>query len=145
MNIEKVRKLREMTGCGVVDARKALEETGDNLDRAAELVREWQRDRPSTKPTQAGAVFQYRHHDGCLGSMVVLACGTDFVARSPLLGELGAAVALQVAAMAPGNVEDLLEQPFVKDATKTIRQMVAEVAARTGETVQVREFCRCKV
>ncbi len=145
MNVEAVRKLREATGCGVLDARKVLQEAGGNLDRAKELIHQWQQDRPSTKPTQAGAVFQYRHHDAGMGSMVVLACGTDFVARSPLFRELGEALALQVAAMAPAGVEDLLEQAFVKDASKAIRQMVAEVAARTGESVQVREFCRCEV
>jgi elongation factor Ts len=145
MSVEQVRKLREQTGCGIAEARKALQEAGGDLTRAAQVICRWQQERPSTKPTHAGAVFQYLHHDGTLGSMVVLACGTDFVARSPLFRELGGALALQVAAMAPTGVEELLDQDFVKDASKTIRQMVAEVAARTGEAVLVREIYRCKV
>jgi elongation factor Ts len=77
--------------------------------------------------------------------MVVLSCVTYPVARSPLFRELGEALALQVTATAPAAVADLLDQPFVKDASKTIRQMVAEASARAGETVRVREFCRCNV
>ena len=103
MSIEKVKRLRETIGCGVMEARRALNEAGGDLDRAAEGIRRTQRDRPATRPAQAGAVFQYRHHDGSMGSMVVLACGTDFVARSPLFRELGEALALQVAATAPAS------------------------------------------
>jgi elongation factor Ts len=77
--------------------------------------------------------------------MLVLGCGTDFVARSPLFIELGGALALHVAAMDPAGVEELLAQPFVRDGGKTVGQLVAEVAARTGEAVAVREFFRCRV
>jgi hypothetical protein len=70
---------------------------------------------------------------------------TDFVARSPLFGELGGALALHVAAMDPAGVEELLAQPFVRDGSRTVGQLVAEVAARTGEAVAVREFFRCRV
>jgi elongation factor Ts len=142
---EDIRKLREATGCGVVDAKRALQEAGGDLARAEELVRGQQQERPSERPARAGAIFQYRHHDGRMGSMVVLACGTDFVARSPLFTRLGEEVALQVAALGPADVPALLGQPFVRDGSKTVGQMVAEVAARTGENVQVREFCRCSV
>jgi elongation factor Ts len=145
MNLKDVKRLRELTGCGVMEARRALEAADGDIGRATEAVRAEQRERPHAKVTQAGGVFQYRHHDGCLGSMVVLACGTDFVARSPLFRELGEAVALHVAAMGPTGVEELLAQPFVKDGTQTVGQMVAEAAARTGEAVSVREFYRCKV
>jgi elongation factor Ts len=80
-----------------------------------------------------------------MGSMVVLTCGTDFVARSPLFTHLGEEVALQIAALGPADVPALLEQPFVRDGSKTVRQLVGEVAARTGEKVEVREFCRFSV
>jgi elongation factor Ts len=145
MNLNDIKRLRELTGCGVMEARRALEAAGGDVSQAAEAVQAEQRDRPPVGPAQAGGVFQYRHHDGCLGSMVVLACGTDFVARSPLFRELGAAVALHVAAMAPVGIEELLAQPFVKDGTRTIGRMVAEVAARTGEAIVIRELFRCQV
>jgi elongation factor Ts len=142
---EDIKRLREKTGCGVVDAKNALQEAGGDFARAEELARERQQDRPSQRPAGAGAVFLYRHHDGRLGSMIVLACGTDFVARSPLFTQLGEEVALQVAALAPTDMAALLDQAFVKDGSKTVRQLVGEVAARTGENVQVREFCRYSV
>ncbi len=77
--------------------------------------------------------------------MVVLTCATDFVAHSPLFTQLGEAVALQAAALPAEDVAALLAQPFVKDGSKTVGQLVADVAARTGEAVQVREFCRYQV
>jgi elongation factor Ts len=145
MNLTDVKRLRELTGCGVMEARRALEAAGGDIAQAAEAVWARQLERPQEGPAQAGGVFQYRHHDGRLGSMVVLACGTDFVARTPLFQELGEAVALHIAAMAPSRVEELLAQPFVKDGTRTVGQMVAEAAARTGEAVVVCEFFRCQV
>jgi elongation factor Ts len=145
MSVEQVKKLRERTGCPFMDAKRALQEAGGDLDRAVEVVRHWFRCRPGGRPAQAGAVFQDLYQDGSAGGMVVLHCLSDLVARSPLFRELGGALARQVAAMGPAGVEELLELPFLKDPSKTVRQMVAEVAARSGEGVQVREVCRCKV
>src|SRR5205085_1933303 len=113
MNIRDIKKLREVTGCGVMEARRALGEAGGDPALAAEVVRQRQQGRPQTRPVQAGAVFAYLHHDRRLGSLVALRCGTDFVARSPLFRELGDALALHVAALAPAGVEELLGQPFV--------------------------------
>ena len=143
MRTEDIKRLREATGCGVMAAKTALQEAGGDLHKAEDLVRQRQLGRPDDRPPGAG--FQYRHNDRRLGSMVVLTCGTDFVARSPLFTQLGEAVALQVAALPAQDVAALLEQPFVKDGSKTVGQLVAEVAARTGEALRVREFCRYQV
>jgi len=145
MNIVDVKALRERTGCGVLEARRALDEAGGDLERAAEVVRRGRHERPPDRPAGAGGVFAYLHHDGRLGCMLVLACGTDFVARAPLFRELGRDLALHAAALDRAGVAELLAQPFVKDASRTVGQMVAEVAARTGEPVRVREFRRFRV
>jgi elongation factor Ts len=145
MNAENIRKLREATGCGVMEARRGLEQAGGDLVRAIAAVRADQQSRRENTAAATGAVFQYRHHNGLLGSMVVLLCTTDFAARSEVFRKLGEDIALHVAALGPENLEALLEQPFVKDASRTLRQMVKEVAAQTGEAVQIREFHRCQV
>jgi elongation factor Ts len=97
------------------------------------------------KATKAGAVFTYRHHDRSLGSILVLVCDTDFLARSEGFVRLGESLALQVAAMNPASVEELLAQPFIRDGSRTIGQLIAEVAEEARETIQVREFSRLSV
>src|SRR5436190_1041529 len=112
MNIQDIKRLRELTGCGLAEAHKALHEAGSDLEKATEMVRREQHGRKTDRPAGAGAVFAYLHHDGRLGCMLVLACGTDFAARSPLFRELGEALAMHITALDPANAEELLAQPF---------------------------------
>src|SRR5262245_40461215 len=72
----------------------------------------------TSEATKAGGVFVYRHHDGSLGSMLVLVCDTDFLARSELFVRLGEDLARQVAALNPAGVEELLAQPFIRDGSR---------------------------
>src|SRR5262245_58281325 len=99
----------------------------------------------TSEATKAGGVFTYRHHDGSLGSILVLVCDTDFLARSEAFVRLGENLALQVAAMNPASVEELLAQPFVRDGSRAISQLIAETAGQARETIQVREFSRLSV
>jgi translation elongation factor EF-Ts len=92
-----------------------------------------------------GGVFVYRHFDGSLGSILVLVCDTDFLARSEVFVRLGENLAVQVAAMNPASVEELLAQPFIRDGSMTICQLIAETAEQARETIQVREFRRLSV
>src|SRR5262245_389791 len=91
----------------------------------------------TSQATKAGGVFVYRHHDGSLGSILVLAGGTDVLARSEVVVRLGENLALQVAAMIPASVAGLLAQPFIRDGSRTIGQLIAETAEEARETIQV--------
>jgi len=89
------------------------------------------------REVRAGAVFSYVHHTGRLGSMVALACETDFVAKTDDFVKLGKELALHVAASRPESVDVLLGQEYVRDPAKKISDLVKEVIGKLGENIQV--------
>lgn len=139
VKIEDIKKLRSETGAGVADCRQALEETGD-FAKAREWLRKKGMEKAAKKAereVKAGMVFSYVHHTGRLGSMVALACETDFVAKTEDFQKLGRELALQVASMQPESVEVLLEQEYIRDPGKKIGELVKEVIGKLGENIQV--------
>ena len=142
-SIEDIKELREKTGAGVSDCRQALEEAGGEVDQAVKLIKKWGMERAakkSSREVKAGMVFSYVHHTGRLGSMIALACETDFVAKTEDFQKLGKELALQVASVQPGNVEELLEQEYVRDPSKKIVDLVKEVIGKLGENIQIMDF-----
>src|SRR3989344_3042357 len=140
ISIEDIKKLREKTGAGVSDCREALEESGGDMKKAEEGLRKRGIERAAKKAdreVRAGAVFSYVHHTGRLGSMVALACETDFVAKTDDFVKLGKELALHVAASRPESVDVLLGQEYVRDPAKKISDLVKEVIGKLGENTQV--------
>src|SRR5207245_2997199 len=89
-----------------------------------------------------GIVEAYIHAGGKIGALVELSSETDFVARNPDFRGLAREIAMQVAAMDPKDVDELLEQAYIRDASKTVKELVTGLAASTGENVRVRRFTR---
>lgn len=184
---EMVKALRERSGAGIMDCRRALEEAGGDLDRATELLRARglaAAARRAGRVASEGAVEAYIHAGSRLGALVELNCETDFVARTDAFRALARDLAMQVAAAAPqylskddipGAILDqqraalaaqadgaseaemerrlaqwcsevaLLEQPYIRDAGRSVRDIITEAAARLGENVRVRRFARFKL
>lgn len=181
-----VKELRARTGAGVMDCRRALEETGGDLARAAEVLRARglaAAARRAGRETSEGLVEAYIHAGGRLGALVELNCETDFVARTEEFRTLARELAMQVAAATPTWVSAdeipaevlaarraefagagdgdalqvearlaewiaqtaLLEQPYIRDPGRRVRDLIADVTARVGEHVRVRRFARFKV
>ncbi len=160
VSAETVKKLRDLTGAGMLDCKKALEETSGELDKAKEILR--QRgiaiaEKKATQETRQGLVEAYIHPDGRLGALVELNCQTDFVARTDGFRALAHELAMQVAATDPqhiapeelpagsdGNPEELclLAQPFIRDPGRTIQDLINDTIAKTGENIRVRRFAR---
>lgn len=143
--IDQIKKLREQTGAGIADCRKALEEAGGDFEKAEELLRSWGIDKAAAKADRvvgAGLVETYIHSGGRVGSMVEINCETDFVARTDEFKNLAHEVAMQVAAMDPADVEELLKQEYIRDGSKTIDQLVKETIAKVGENIVVKRFMR---
>ncbi len=189
-----VMKLREMTGAGVMECKRALQDTEGNVDKAIELLREQgllKAAKKAEREAKEGRILTYVHHDGKTAVMVELNCETDFVARNDLFQQLGHDITLHIAARAPqyiskddipadvlenekriyrtqamseGKPENvaekiaegrlnkfffqevcLLEQPFVKDDSKTINDLIQEHIAKLGENILVGRFVRFKV
>ncbi len=163
VSTEDVKRLREETSAGVMDAKKALEEAGGNFDKAKELLRERgvaAAAKRSERETGQGVVEAYIHGQGRIGAIVELQCETDFVARTDAFKTLARDVAMQIAAMSPlaltpdevpadaaGTKEEnaLLTQVFIKDGKKTIADLVQDVIATTGENVRIARFSRFEI
>ena len=159
ISIDDIKALRERTMAGVMDCRAALAEADGDMDKAVALLREKglakaakRLDREATQ----GVVEAYVH-GGRIGAMVELNCETDFVARTDLFKQLAHDIAMQVASMAPQTVDPadlpsdaegpaaeraLLTQPFIKDADKTVHDLINEAITSTGEKIEVRRFVR---
>jgi elongation factor Ts len=157
---EQIKALREESGAGVMDCRNALKETGGDKAKALEILQKQglvKAQKSSGRVTKQGLVTSYIHGGGRVGAMVEVNCETDFVARTPEFQELAHNVAMQVAAMDPAYLSKndcptgeeidfqnacLLLQPFIKDPTKTIQDIVTELIAKTGENIVISRFAR---
>ena len=160
ISVDMIKALRQRTSAGVMDSKHALEEAGGDLDRAEEILREQgvaSAAKKADRETSEGLVETYVHSGGRIGAMVEMNCETDFVARTPEFRELAHDVALQVAAMSPlfVDAEDipegepvepeqscLLSQPFIKDTTRTVGDLVTETVGKLGENIRIRRFSR---
>jgi elongation factor Ts len=190
---EVVKKLRDKTGVGMMDCKKALEETNGEFEKAVEILRKKGIDvanKRSGRQASQGTVTAYIHMGGKIGVLVEVNCESDFVAKSDDFNNFVKDVSMQVAAASPDwvtrdevpqNVLDkekeilkeqalktgkpekviekivegkltkfysercLMDQPFVKDQDKTIKQLLEELMAKTGEKCLVRRFVRYQV
>lgn len=145
ISVDDIKKLREQTGGGVADCRKAIEEAKGDLKKAAELLRSWGIDKAVSKSDRvvgAGLVETYIHANGKIGAMVEINCETDFVARTDDFKKLCHEVAMQVSAMDPKDVEDLLKQDYIRDSARKVGELVKETIAKVGENIVVKRFMR---
>jgi elongation factor Ts len=142
--MEKIKQLREKTGAGVMDAKKALEESGGDMKKAEEIIAAKgivKAEKKADREVKSGLVYGYTHQ-GRVGVLVEVSCETDFVAKNPEFEALCKEVALQVASMEPKDVEELLEQDYIRDGSKKIKDLVTSLIGKIGENIQVRRFVR---
>jgi elongation factor Ts len=185
-----VKELRDRTGAGMMDCKKALEETGGNIDKAVEHLRKSgaaKAEKRAGRAASEGVIGHYLHHNGKIAVLVELNCETDFVARNEEFVQVARYLAEHIAAAAPialdkdsippekveqerrifveqvkqsgkpanmiekivdGKIEAyykdvaLMHQAWVREPKKTIGDLVKELAAKTGENIQVRRFVR---
>ncbi len=145
ISAELVKKIREETGAGVMDVRRALLETSGDETKAKEILKskgEAAVAKRSERETGQGVIETYVHSGGKVGAMVYLACETDFVAKTEEFKNLAKELAMQVAAMNPTSTDELIEQDYIREPGKTIKQLITEVVARTGENIQVKKIAR---
>lgn len=140
ITVDQIKELRDETGAGIMDVRKALTESKGDVKKAKEWLEKKGMKRAEDKAertTEAGYVFSYVHFNGKVGSLVKLACETDFVAKTEDFQNLGKEIAMQVASMKPESVEELLKQDYLRDASKTIEAMIKVMSGKTGENIRV--------
>ena len=155
-----IRSLREQTGAGIMDCKRALEQSDGDIVKAEEVLREQgiaSAARLASRATNQGLVESYIHSGGRIGAMVEVNCETDFVARTPEFRDLAHNLAMQVAAMSPRYVdsadipegqESNAEEDWPDAATvyqgpdEIGPRLVGESVGRLGENVRVRRFAR---
>ncbi|RMD99091.1 MAG: translation elongation factor Ts [Deltaproteobacteria bacterium] len=188
-----VKTLRDKTGAGMMQCKKALEACNGDLDKAIEYLRKHSidvMDKKQGRVTAQGVIGSYVHMGGKIGVLVEVNCESDFVAKNDAFLELARDLAMQIAAAAPRYLDResvpadvvekereifrtqavesgkppqaidkivegklkkffeencLLEQAFVKDTSKSIRQLLAEKIATIGENISIRRFVRYQV
>ena len=144
MTAEDIKNLREKTGAGVMDAKRALEEAGGDLEKAIQVIQERglaKADKKADRTTGSGLIYSYVHNDR-IGVLLDIRCETDFVARTDDFRGLAHDISMQIAAMDPESVEDLYAEPFIKDQSLTIENLIKGVIAKIGENMKVEKFCR---
>ena len=156
-----IKELREQSGAGIMDCRNTLLVAEGDMDKALQILKEnglLKAKKKAERATSQGLVEAYVHAGGRIGAMVELNCETDFVARTDEFRELAHCLAMQVAAMSPqfiseegipeeaGDVDPkaacLLLQPYIKDPTMTIQDVIVEAVAKVGENIKVGRFTR---
>ena len=188
-----VKQLRERTGAGMMECKKALQETNGDIDKAVDVLRKRgiaSASKKSARTTKQGVIGSYIHQGSQLGVMVEVNCESDFVARTADFQELVKDMAMQIAAADPlfirkedvtaaaldkereiardrarqeGKPEKILdkivegrlakyyeevclyEQPFIKDNTTTIADLIKSKIAKLGENISIARFVRFKV
>lgn len=193
ISAQQVRELRERTGAGIMDVKRALQESQGDVERAIDLLRQRgaaQAARLAGREAREGVVEAYVHHNGRVGVLLELNCETDFVARTDDFRRLARELSLQIAssdpvAVSPQDVpsdaiereraiyevqareegkpeavvpkivegklkkfveeQTLLEQAYVRDPERRVRDVVEEVQAKVGEKLVVRRFVRYEV
>lgn len=142
--LEDIKKLREKTGAGVMDVKKALEECGGDVKQAEKMIAAKgiaKAEKKQDREAKSGLIYGYTHQ-GRIGVLVEVNCETDFVAKNPEFESLCKEIALQVASMDPGDVEELLGQDYVRDGSKKVGELVTGLVGKIGEKMQVRRFVR---
>ena len=148
MNLEDIKKLRKQTGAGVMDTKKALEDANGDLQKAKEVLKAKgleRAEKKSEREIKAGRVFSYIHGVGKVGAIIKICCETDFVAQNEEFEKLGNEIAMQVAAMNPESIEELLKQDYIRDSSKTIKDLLSEVISKTGENTTIAEISRLSI
>lgn len=144
--IEKIKKLRELTGAGIADCREALEKNS-NLETAIEFLKKRGLERAEKKgerETKQGRVFSYVHN-GKIGVLVSLLCETDFVAKTDEFNNLGKELCLQIASMDPKNLDEFSEQEYIRDGSLKISDLIKTVIGKLGENIKVDGFTRITI
>lgn len=169
-----VKELREKSGAGIMDCKRALEQVDGDVAKAIDLLKQQglaKADKKTGRAASQGLVEPYIHGAGRIGSIIEVNCETDFVARTPEFRELAHDLAMQVAATSPSYVSIdeipentwealeqehggrdqaaaaivLLEQAFIKDPKLTVRDLIRERIGKLGENIVVRRFARFEV
>lgn len=138
-----VKELREKTGVSVLECKKALTEAAGDMTKALAVLSTRAAAAVGKKADRvlgAGTVAAYTHNTGQVGSLVLLSSETDFVSKNEEFVALARDIAMHAAAMKPSDVTELMQQPFIKDPTKTVADLISGATQKFGERVEISQL-----
>jgi elongation factor Ts len=150
ISAELVKQLREMTGAGMLECKKALEEAQGDIEKAKEILRIKglaKAEKKAGRETKEGIVQTYVSEDRKVGVILELNCETDFVARNEQFVELSLHLAKHIASLKEnanksGSFEDIAQQPYYADNTQKVEDVVKSAIARIGENIKLSRWAR---
>jgi len=144
VSIDQIKKLREETEISISECKKALIEAKGDFQKAKEILKRWGKDfaeKKGKRETKQGIIESYIHSNKRVGVLLELCCETDFIAKNPEFQRLAHELALQIAAINPEEMP-FFDQPWIKDETKTIKDLIDEHIAKLGENIALKRFTR---
>lgn len=142
---ELVKTLRDKTNCGFMDCKKALQETGGDVEAAVDYLRQKGiavASKRAERATSEGTVWAYLDGGSGAGVLLEVNCESDFVAKTEAFQQFGEALAAQIAANAPADVETLLAQVFNPQPQLTVQDYLNEIIGQLGENIRVNRLAR---
>jgi len=142
MTLDLIKQLRDETGAGIMEIKKALDESAGDLAKTRAVLKKSGAAKAAKRAerTAGQGMVEAYSHNGRIGVLVEVNCETDFVARGDDFKTFTHDCALQVVAMKPENVDDLLKQEYVKDPSQTVGDLLETLIAKTGEKIVVSRF-----
>ncbi len=147
VSIDQIKKLREDTGISITQCKKALEEANGDIEKAKEILKKWGAnfaEKKIQRETKQGIIESYIHSNKKIGAMIELGCETDFVAKNPDFQKLAHELCMQIAAINPEETP-ILDQLWIKDQTKTIKDLINEYISKLGENIVLKRFIRYEI
>ncbi len=148
IDVNDIKSLREETGAGVMDVKKMLEEFDGDVEKAREELLKKSASKAAKKADRDagdGLVYAYIHNGGKVGSLVHVACETDFVAKTEDFKKLCHELAMQVCTDDYEDVESFLKASYMRDESKTVETMLSEVVGKLGEKIELKSFVKYSV
>ncbi len=147
---EDILKLRQLTGAGIMDCKRALEEAGGDSEKAVDILRKKGIEvasRRESKTATEGVVASYLEDNGQIGVLVEVNCETDFAARSDDFREFAGNIAMQIADTQSSScsLDELLKATYIHDDSLAVEELLNEVTGKLGERVAIRRFVRYQV
>ncbi len=144
--IQEIKKLRNLTGVSISECKKALVKANGDIKKARGILKELGKDfarKRLDRKTKAGIIDSYIHAGKKVGVLIQLQCESDFVARSEDFKKLSHELCLQIAA----SVEELplLEQAWIKEPKKTVKDLIDGYIAKFGENIILEKFVRYEI
>ncbi len=143
ISIQQIKELRERTDVSVAVCRKALEEANGDMEKALLILKEEGAkvaEKKASREMFAGVIDCYVHADRKIGAMVEVTSETDFVARNEEFRIFTHNIAMHIAASNPANVEELLQQSYIKDPEIIVEDYLKQTIQKFGENIKISRF-----